>query len=189
MLNRKVLIIDNYDSFTYNLVESLRKLGAKKIKVKKHNRIQLADIQPDTYIIFSPGPALPNDHPVMFRVLDAFAQTHPILGVCLGHQAIGQWSGGQLRQLDTIRHGHKVPIQITEPNVLFQNLPAQVEVGLYHSWVVEQLPDTCKTLATSPDGHIMALHVTGTRVYGVQFHPESYMTDCGLELLRNFLEL
>jgi anthranilate synthase/aminodeoxychorismate synthase-like glutamine amidotransferase len=189
MLNRQVFIVDNYDSFTYNLVESLRKLGVRKIKVKKHDRVQITDVHPDDHLIFSPGPALPKDHPIMFELLEACTSTHPILGVCLGHQAIGQWCGAQLRQLDTIKHGHKVPINIHYDPDLFKGMPRDLEVGLYHSWVVENLPDHCSALANSADGHLMAMSLDDSRVVGVQFHPESYMTDHGLTLLHNFLNM
>lgn len=191
MNQQPVFIVDNHDSFTYNLVEALRKLGCKRIKVKKHHQVQVTDIQADTCILFSPGPALPKDHPIMFQLLDAYASTHRILGVCLGHQAIGQWCGADLRQLDTIKHGHKVKVSVRSPDhVLFQNLPIDMEVGLYHSWVVDHntLPfEKAAQTAMSEEGNLMALHVKGTRVFGVQFHPESYMTEHGLALLENWL--
>jgi anthranilate synthase component II len=186
-----VFIVDNYDSFTYNLVESLRQLGVRKIKVKKHDRVQIADIEGFSHVIFSPGPDLPPQHPVLFRLLDAYAPTHSILGVCLGHQAIGMWSGAQLVQLEDIKHGHQLSIKIDTGHPLFTGLNEQIEVGLYHSWMIDEatIPAHVHVTARSADGHIMACHVEGTRVFGVQFHPESYMTKDGLGILERWLEV
>ncbi len=186
-----VFLVDNYDSFTYNLVEAFRQLGVRKIKVKKHDKVHVRDIQPDQQLVFSPGPLLPNDHPILVQLLQAYSTHLNILGVCLGHQAIGQWQGAELKQLTQIRHGHRIQLNIKEPDPLFANMTEPVYVGLYHSWVVDTttLPKTVRRLATTTEGKLMAMHIPGTRVRGVQFHPESYMTDTGLQLLHNWLNI
>jgi anthranilate synthase/aminodeoxychorismate synthase-like glutamine amidotransferase len=186
-----IFIIDNYDSFTYNLVEAFRQLGVRKIKVKKHEKVHVSDVQLGQQLIFSPGPLLPKDHPILTDLLVAYASKLNILGVCLGHQAIGQWLGAELRQLSEIKHGIRVELKIQEEDPLFSGITEPLHVGLYHSWVVDlqTLPAHVRRLSITPDGKLMALHVPGTRVRGVQFHPESYMTDQGLCILENWLKI
>ena len=186
---KSVFVVDNYDSFTFNLVESFRQLGVKHIRVCKHDRIRLADLASEDKIVFSPGPALPKDSPIMFQILDAYAQSKSILGVCLGHQAIGEWCGGRLQNHEQLFHGYRTAIEITDPGEpLFLGIPNHFQVGLYHSWSVipASLPEECLQTAQA-DGINMALRIKGTRVCGVQFHPESYMTEYGLVLLENWL--
>jgi para-aminobenzoate synthetase component II len=190
--NLSVLLVDNDDSFTYNLVECMRQLGVRKIKVINHKKVRMSDIKEDTRILFSPGPALPKDHPSMAQILDNYAETHAILGVCLGHQAIGVWCGAPLAQLKTIKHGHRGMIDADIDDPLFRDLPSSMPVGLYHSWMVtnpEIARCTLKVTARSAEDYIMAMHLQGTRVYGVQFHPESFMTTHGLVIMRNWLAL
>jgi anthranilate synthase component II len=188
---QSVFIVDNYDSFTYNLVEAFRQLGVRKIKVKKHDRVSVSDVQPEHHLVFSPGPLLPNDHPILFELLNAYSAKLNILGVCLGHQAIGHWLGAQLRQLTDIRHGHRLELEMLEEDPLFAGITAPLHVGLYHSWVVDKLslPTNVRKLASTSEGNLMAMHVPGTRVRGVQFHPESYMTNQGLQILQNWINI
>jgi anthranilate synthase/aminodeoxychorismate synthase-like glutamine amidotransferase len=186
-----VVIIDNYDSFTYNLVEVFRQIGIKEVKVLKNDQVSKRALEAYDHIVFSPGPALPKDSPAMWQVLDWYSKEKAILGVCLGLQAIGEWLGGKLVNLPDIRHGHQVKINVIDPeNPLFRSIGSSMDVGLYHSWALDRqpLPKHCTLLAES-GGVPMAIQVEQTRVFGVQFHPESYMTPMGKQLLMNFMQM
>ncbi len=187
-----LLVIDNYDSFTYNLVQYLGELGAK-MRVFRNDEITLEeienDIKPDK-ILISPGPGTPDDAGVSLEVLKKFSEQIPVLGVCLGHQAIGQIFGGRVIRAPLPVHGKPVEI-IHDGKTLFKDLPQNFEAGRYHSLIVEResLPECLEISAESADGLVMGLRHKNLKIEGVQFHPESILTPEGKKLLRNFLEI
>lgn len=186
-----VLVIDNYDSFTYNLVQYLGELGAEP-KVYRNDQITLQEIErlrPER-IVISPGPKTPSEAGICLELIREFTGRFPILGVCLGHQAIGQAFGGKVIRAPEIMHGKTSPIS-HDGKTIFTGLPNPFLATRYHSLIVEResLPDVLAISATSPDGLIMGLRHRELPVEGVQFHPESILTDSGKQLLRNFLGL
>lgn len=186
----KILVLDNYDSFTYNLVQYLREVSAYPIDVFRNDAISLEEVDGYDLIVLSPGPGLPKDAGIMPALIRRYAPTKSIFGVCLGLQAIGEAYGGTLRNLTQVYHGIETPIDqtpIADPN--FQDLPANFVVGRYHSWVVEKpsLPAELTITAVDQQGEIMALRHQNYNVSGVQFHPESIMTEHGKEILLNVL--
>jgi para-aminobenzoate synthetase component 2 len=186
-----VLVIDNYDSFTYNLVQYLGELGAQ-VEVYRNDQITLQEIErlrPER-IVISPGPKTPSEAGICLDLIKQFAGQTPILGVCLGHQAIGQAFGGKVMRAPEIMHG-KTSLISHDGKTIFAGLPNPFFATRYHSLMVEResLPDTLAISATSPDGLIMGLRHREMPVEGVQFHPESILTDAGKQLLRNFLNL
>jgi len=189
---KMVLMIDNYDSFTYNIVQYCLELGAT-LKVIRNDELSLEEIaalSPEK-IIISPGPATPNEAGVSLDVIKHFAGKAPILGICLGHQAIAQAFGGEVIRAKNMMHGKTSPIQQHASTCLFEGLPETFTTTRYHSLVVNQenLPDCIiPTAYSADDGEIMALEVAGLPVYGVQFHPESILSEHGYDILRNFLK-
>ena len=187
-----LLIIDNYDSFTYNLVQYLGEMGAD-MKIFRNDEITVDaidnDLKPEK-ILISPGPGTPDKAGISLEVLKRFAEKLPILGVCLGHQALAQHFGGRVVRAPKPVHGKSVEI-IHDGKTIFEELPATFNVGRYHSLIVEResLPDSLEISATSPDGLIMGLRHRSLPVEGVQFHPESILTEHGKKLLQNFLNL
>jgi anthranilate synthase/aminodeoxychorismate synthase-like glutamine amidotransferase len=185
-----ILVIDNYDSFTYNLVQYFGELGAE-ILVKRNDEISITEIQnlaPEK-IVVSPGPCTPTDAGISCDVVREFGGKTPLLGVCLGHQSIGQVYGGDVVRADRLMHGKTSPILHAGENV-FANLPSPFEATRYHSLIVkrETLPACLKITAETAEGEIMGLAHREFPVYGVQFHPESILTQHGKQLLKNFLE-
>lgn len=184
----KVLIIDNYDSFTYNIVHALRQLGVVPDVVR--NDMFTPDL-PAGYdkIIISPGPGIPSEAGYVPDFLNRWADKKPILGVCLGHQAIGEHFGASLRNLPKVYHGLHTPAEVVTDDYLFDGMGKEFEVGRYHSWVVSRdgLPECLEVTAVSPDGEIMALRHKSLDVRGVQFHPESVLTPDGLKIFANWL--
>lgn len=187
-----LLVIDNYDSFTYNLVQYLGELGAE-MQVRRNDEVTLEEIENNLKperILISPGPGTPDDAGVSLDVLKNFAGKIPMLGVCLGHQAIGQIFGGKVVRAPFPVHGK--PTSVTHDNRgVFTGLAQNFQAGRYHSLVVEResFPDELEISATSPDGLIMGLRHKQMKIEGVQFHPESILTDEGKKLLQNFLNL
>lgn len=186
-----ILVIDNYDSFTYNLVQFLGEMGAD-LQVVRNDQTTLEAIramQP-THIVISPGPGNPDDGGVSLDVIRELGATTPILGVCLGHQCIGQAYGGVVLRADRIMHG-KTSLIYHKGDGIFTGVPSPFEATRYHSLVVEEssLPDSLMVTAFTDAGEIMGLRHREYPVYGVQFHPESILTTYGPRLLRNFLEL
>ncbi|KAB2954637.1 aminodeoxychorismate/anthranilate synthase component II [Heliorestis acidaminivorans] len=186
-----IAMIDNYDSFTYNLVQYLGELG-EEIKVYRNDNVTIKDlevIQP-RHIVISPGPCTPNEAGISMDVIRHFAGSIPILGVCLGHQSIGQVFGGKVIRASRLMHGKTSPI-FHDNQTVFQDLPCPFTATRYHSLVVEEasLPDCLEISAKSDDGEIMGLRHKEYKVEGVQFHPESILTDHGKVLLKNFLNL
>ena len=186
-----ILVIDNYDSFTYNLVQYLGELGAEP-KVYRNDAItidQIRELKPER-IVISPGPGVPGDAGISVAVVRAFAEEIPILGVCLGNQAIGEAFGGRVVRAERLMHGKTSEI-CHDSATIFRGLPYRFKATRYHSLIVEKegLPDILEVSATTPDGLIMGLRHREYRVEGVQFHPESVMTEHGKKLLQNFLKL
>jgi len=186
----KILMIDNYDSFTYNLVHMLETFDGVSVVVKRNDQLTLDDVVPFEKIVLSPGPGVPSEAGLMPEIVKAFAETKSILGVCLGHQCIGESFGGRLLNIEAPIHGKATPIEIVDPSEpLFQGLPRRFSVGRYHSWVVrnEGLPDDIKVTAVDDAGSIMALRHTRLDICGVQFHPESILTEHGRTMLENWI--
>jgi anthranilate synthase component 2 len=187
----RLLVIDNYDSFTYNLVHFLGELGADST-VRRNDKITLDEIAalgPDG-IVLSPGPATPNEAGICLAAIERFASTTPMLGVCLGHQAMGQAMGGEVVRAPTLMHGKTSRINHTGRG-LFRGLNAGFEATRYHSLIVrpDTLPETLEVTATSDDGLIMGMQHKHFPMHGVQFHPESIASENGHALLQNFLNL
>jgi para-aminobenzoate synthetase component 2 len=186
-----LLVIDNYDSFTYNLVQYLGELGAE-MKIFRNDEITVDEIESDLKpekILISPGPGTPDAAGISLEVLDRFAETAPIFGVCLGHQAIGQHFGGKVIRAPEPVHGKPVEVR-HDGKTIFEGIDPSFNAGRYHSLVVdrESLPDCLEISAESPDGLIMAMRHKHLPIEGVQFHPESILTEHGKVMLRNFLQ-
>ena len=184
----KIVIIDNYDSFTFNLSHLVKQLGADCTTVR-NDQFQLADLEPYDKIILSPGPGIPSEAGLLLDVIHAYAGKKPILGVCLGHQAIGEAFGARLENLSDVFHGVQTPIRLTTPDYLFDGLTSPLAVGRYHSWVVarEDFPACLDVIAESEEGQIMALRHRTLDIRGIQFHPESVLTPDGSAIIRNWL--
>lgn len=185
----KVTIIDNYDSFTYNLAHLVRELGAD-VEVFRNDKFALEQLEAFDKIILSPGPGIPDEAGLTLKVIERYSRQKPILGVCLGHQAIGQYFGGKLINLSTVYHGVQTPIHIVKDDYLFKGLPNTFMAGRYHSWVVDKegLPEALEIIAESDEGQIMALRHRSLDVRGIQFHPESVLTPDGKILIENWLK-
>ncbi len=184
-----ILVIDNYDSFTYNLVQYLGELGAEVV-VRRNDEIDLdgiAKLKPD-HILISPGPCTPNEAGISLALIERFKGEIPILGVCLGHQSIGQAFGGDVVRADQLMHGKTSEI-LHDGRTVFEGIPSPFTATRYHSLIVKRdtLPECLEISAETSDGTIMGLRHKEYVVEGVQFHPESIMTDSGLKILRNFL--
>lgn len=187
-----ILLIDNYDSFTYNLVHYIEGVSDVKVDVFRNNQISLSEIEKYNTIILSPGPGLPKDTGILLNIIKQYASTKKILGVCLGMQAIGEVFGGKLKNLDNVYHGVATEIEIVDTSdLLFTNIPKNIHVGRYHSWVIDK--DTCPTnlkiTSVDENGQIMSIKHNTYNVYGVQFHPESILTEYGKEIIANFLAI
>jgi anthranilate synthase component 2 len=192
----KILVFDNYDSFTYNLVHVIKELGYTDIEVHRNDKIALADIARFDKIILSPGPGVPGESGILLEVIKTYAATKPILGVCLGEQAIGEAFGAKLINLPEVYHGISSDVNIIADDYIFNGIipPSEggetsFEVGRYHSWAVsnDNFPDCLQITATDENGIIMALKHKEYDVHGVQFHPESVLTPRGKEIMANFL--
>lgn len=185
-----VVIIDNYDSFTYNLVQYIAELGAQ-MRVFRNDQVEIDAVRrlaPD-HIVISPGPGNPSDAGISMRLISEFGASIPILGVCLGHQCIGQVFGGVIRKAVQLMHG-KTALVYHHENGVFQNVPNPVIVTRYHSLIVgEPLPPVLEAVARTDTGEVMGLRHRTWPVYGVQFHPEAILTQCGKQMLRNFLTM
>ena len=188
----KILVFDNYDSFTYNLVHLVEKITHTKVEVHRNDQLPLEKVKEYDKIILSPGPGIPEEAGLLLPLIKEYAATKSILGVCLGHQAIGQAFGGQLINLSTVYHGVATPVTIdrTKKAPLFDGLPGTLEVGRYHSWIVaeENFPEELEITARDENNYIMALQHKKYGVQGVQFHPESVLTPMGEDILKNWLK-
>lgn len=192
----KILIFDNYDSFTYNLVHVVEKIIHEKVDVYRNDKIPLEKIDQYDKIILSPGPGLPCESGLLLPLIKEYASSKSILGVCLGQQAIGEVFGGKLLNLKEVYHGVATKIKVKEERTLSENdvfgsLPNEIEVGRYHSWIVskENFPDELEITAEDENGCIMALRHRKFDVQGVQFHPESVLTPMGETIMRNWLNV
>ena len=188
----KILVFDNYDSFTYNLVHLVKKIVNDQLDVYRNDQIPLEKVKEYDKIILSPGPGIPTEAGLLLPLIKEYASTKSILGVCLGHQAIGQAFGGSLINLSTVYHGVSTPVKIVKHEAkrdLFQGLPDEFEVGRYHSWIVSEkdFPKELDITARDENGYIMAMQHKTYDVQGVQFHPESVLTPDGETILRNWL--
>ena len=186
----KIVIIDNYDSFTYNLSHLVKELGAE-VTVVRNDQFELADLEPYSKIILSPGPGIPSEAGLLLDVIRTYAGRKPILGVCLGHQAIGEAFGGKLENLSDVFHGVATPCHIIADDPIFSGIERDITIGRYHSWVVahEGFPDSLEVTAVSDEGQIMALRHREFNVRGIQFHPESVLTPDGRRMLQNWMFL
>ena len=185
----KILLIDNYDSFTYNLLHVVKELGTPDVEVFRNDQISLDKVEQFDKIILSPGPGIPEEAGLLLPIIKRYAPTKSILGVCLGHQAIGESFGARLENLKEVYHGVQTPVSILREEILFQHLGKEIPVGRYHSWVVsrDNFPDCLEITAESKEGQIMALRHKTYDVHGIQFHPESVLTPQGKEIIKNFL--
>jgi anthranilate synthase component 2 len=193
----KILVFDNYDSFTYNLVHLVEKITGDKVDVYRNDQIVLEKVNEYDKIILSPGPGLPVEAGLLLPLIKQYAASKSILGVCLGHQAIGEVFGGKLLNLSRVFHGVALPVEIVKRNEagrlanadLFKGVPDQFLAGRYHSWVIDPVgfPDELEITAKDAGGHIMALRHKKYDVLGVQFHPESVLTPEGERIMRNWL--
>lgn len=186
----KILVFDNYDSFTYNIVHALRELGCNP-DVVRNDQISLDEVEKYDKIIISPGPGIPEEAGILMPLLKRYAGKKPILGVCLGHQAIGQNFGAKLLNLPEVYHGIATPIDVIAEDYIFKGLPSKFDVGRYHSWVVdtENFPnDQLEVIARDENGMIMALRHKYYDIRGVQFHPESILTPQGMQIIANWLD-
>ena len=184
----KVLVIDNYDSFTYNLVHYLEDLNCD-VTVVRNDKLTLDDVEPFDKIVLSPGPGVPDEAGLLKPIIERFAPTKSILGVCLGQQAIGEVFGGSLINLEDVYHGVATKVNITvDDESLFNGLEKEIEVGRYHSWVVSpDLPECLEATSFDENGQVMSLRHTVYDVKGMQYHPESVLTPMGKQILKNWI--
>jgi anthranilate synthase component 2 len=185
----KILIFDNYDSFTYNLVHAVKELGYTDVEVHRNDRIPLEAVARYDKIILSPGPGIPSEAGLLLPLIKQYAPSKSILGVCLGHQAIAESFGASLLNLEDVYHGVATPVRIIAKDTIFDKLPPTLEAGRYHSWVVSnlRLPEEIIITAVDEKDEIMALKHCQYDVHGVQFHPESILTPEGIKIVENFL--
>lgn len=181
-------MLDNYDSFTYNLVHYLEDLNCE-VTVKRNDQLSLEEVDEFNEIVLSPGPGIPDEAGLLKPIIKTYAATKRIFGVCLGQQAIGEVFGGTLVNLDQVYHGVATSITIIEDDYIYEGMPKNIEVGRYHSWVVDQkLPDTLIATSVDENGQIMSLKHKEYDVRAVQYHPESVLTPYGKQLLKNWLD-
>ena len=190
MKSIKILLFDNYDSFTYNLVHAIKSLGYENVDVYRNDKIELSQIDLYDKIILSPGPGLPSEAGIMMEVIKEYAGKKSILGVCLGHQAIAETFGAKLENIPTVFHGVQTSIKIVQEDYLFAGLPNEILAGRYHSWIVSKsdFPDKLEVTAVDKAGDIMALKHKTLDLHGVQFHPETMLTPDGVQIIQNFLQ-
>ena len=184
----KIVIIDNYDSFTYNLSHLIKELGAD-VTVYRNDKFQMEQLEAFDKIVLSPGPGIPSEAGLLLDVIKAYAGKKPILGVCLGHQAIGESFGGKLTNLSQVYHGVATPSTITVKDYIFEGLPEKIEIGRYHSWVVDNagFPECLEVTSVSDEGYVMSLRHKEYDIRGIQYHPESVLTPEGKTILKNWL--
>ncbi len=187
----KILVLDNYDSFTYNLVQYLDEITTHQINVFRNDKIAIDEVEKYDCIVLSPGPGLPKDAGIMPELIKTYAQSKPILGICLGHQAIGECFGSKLENLKFAFHGVATPIkQNGLKSEIFQDIPTRFQAGRYHSWVIKKdtLVDELECIAVDDQTQIMAIKHKTKPIFGLQFHPESILTDHGKQMLKNFID-
>lgn len=186
-----IVVIDNYDSFTYNLVHAIKKISGLPVDVFRNDEIALEDLDQYDKIVLSPGPGIPEEAGLLLDIIRRYAPTKSILGVCLGHQAIGEAFGGTLTNMNRVLHGISTPVTKTKiETVLFDGLPETFQAGRYHSWIVDSagLPECLQVTSYDDKGMIMSMKHTTFDVEGVQFHPESVLTPLGEQIIENWLK-
>lgn len=185
----KILVIDNYDSFTYNLVHMVKELGFNNIDVFRNDKISIKDVDSYDKIILSPGPGIPSEAGILLDLIKIYASTKSILGICLGEQAIGEAFGAKLLNLPDVHHGIDSSINVTNDDILFNGIGKTFKAGRYHSWIVSHIdfPEVLKITAMDDENQIMAIAHRSFDVRGIQFHPESILTPQGINIMRNWL--
>ncbi|MCE3295955.1 MAG: anthranilate synthase component TrpG [Crocinitomicaceae bacterium] len=184
----KILVVDNFDSFTFNLVHYLEAFDCE-VSVFRNNELEKADAGSFDKIVLSPGPGLPRESGGLMSLISDYYDKKPILGVCLGMQALAEFTGAELINLNHVKHGVSEKMTVSDPGKLFLNLPSEMQVGLYHSWAVNLQPESpWLGLARSESGVLMAIEHKDLPLFGVQFHPESILTENGKQIILNFLE-
>ena len=187
-MGRKILMIDNYDSFTYNLVHYLEDLDCD-VTVKRNDQLTLDEVEPFDEIVLSPGPGIPDEAGLLKSIIETYSPSKRIFGVCLGQQAIGEVFGGSLINLEKVYHGVSTTIEVIQEDIIYKDLPKELEVGRYHSWVVHpDLPEELEATSIDENGQVMSLRHKTYDVTAVQFHPESVLTPQGKQMLKNWLE-
>ncbi|MDO5509486.1 MAG: aminodeoxychorismate/anthranilate synthase component II [Weeksellaceae bacterium] len=186
----QAVIIDNYDSFTHNLVQLIEQSTGISPHVMLSGAIDQQRLQQATHIILSPGPGLPQEAIGMMRTIENFHRSKPILGICLGHQALAAYFGAHLYRLPQVQHGITAQLQIIQENPLLHNVPQNTSIGRYHSWCVDRptLPAELEALATDQEGNLMVFAHTSLPIFGIQFHPESFLTPAGHQIMQNFFQ-
>lgn len=186
----KILVFDNYDSFTYNLVQMIKELTTASVEVFRNDEIPLEQVKSYDKILLSPGPGIPSESGLLLPLIKEYAATKSIFGVCLGQQAIAESFGGSLSNLSKVYHGIATEVQLTNSSILFEGLPQSFKVGRYHSWVVNEqdLPKDLIITSKDEDGFIMSLEHSQFDVKGVQYHPESVLTPNGAKIIENWLK-
>ena len=184
----KVLILDNYDSFTHNLYHYVQQF-VQEVDVIKNDEIILSEVEQYDKIILSPGPGLPYEHQNLKKIVKQLASFKSILGVCLGHQAIAECFGAKLQNLNDVMHGVSTKVNLSNDEAIYKNLPDEIKVGLYHSWVVDDssLPTCFEVTSRNEENLIMSIRHKKFDLIGIQFHPESIMTEHGLKMIKNWL--
>ena len=187
----KTILIDNRDSFTYNIVECLRQIKNLEFGIVDVDNIRIPELSTFDNIIISPGSGLPAEYPILSKIIDEYKSGKAILGICLGHQAICEHFGARLINLESVFHGHQEGVEIVQAEPIYTNLSPHLKVGLYHSWAVdsESIPPELQVTAKSEKGYVMSVRHAQYKIYGVQFHPESFLTEYGIDMINNFLHL
>lgn len=186
----KILVLDNYDSFTYNLVHYIEKCSDHPVEVYRNDQISLEEVNAYDKIVISPGPGLPSEAGIVLPLLKAYSSSKDILGVCLGHQAVAEAFGGSLINLENVYHGVSTRVRVSKDDKLFVGIPGEFSTGRYHSWAVDSstLPASLEVTAIDENGVIMAMRHRTFNIRSVQFHPESVLTEYGEQLIENWLE-
>lgn len=186
---KKILLLDNYDSFTYNLLHLVKELGHTDIMVYRNNEITLEEVEHFDKILLSPGPGIPQEAGILLPLITRYASTKSILGICLGHQAIGEAFGGKLENLANVYHGVQSRVNLINNDSLFYDMPQEINVGRYHSWIIssKDIPHCLTITAQDEKGEIMAIRHKEYDVKGIQFHPESILTPQGKQIIANWL--
>jgi len=185
----KIFVVDNFDSFTFNLVHILEQF-AIEVRVERNNQINFERLKEFDKIVFSPGPGLPSEVRIMYQIIDYYKESKPILGVCLGHQAIAEYFGAQLINMQEVNHGREIPTRIIHSDYIFQNIPSEFISGRYHSWIVDinNFPPDLEITTLDSNNQIMSIKHKKYDIRGVQFHPESVMTEYGPDILENWVK-
>jgi anthranilate synthase component 2 len=186
----KILVLDNYDSFVYNLVHYIKQLGYTEVDVYRNDKIALPDVAKYDKILLSPGPGIPKESGIMLDLIKQYAETKSIMGVCLGHQAIAESFGGALENMDEVLHGVGNKMEVVAEDSIYNELPTSFEVGRYHSWQVKKdtLGDVFKLTGVDENGNVMSMRHKSLDLVGVQYHPESVLTEHGLKIIENWLK-